>query len=107
MRVSESSASGQNDFFKRILLDFQQFSRIYHKQTVKTVEPAYLYSLPGPCHFDTECVEVDELQPKIRFFQPHWILGRGRSKISGKGVCIYKGMGVRFADFISFFLNIP
>ena len=27
--------------------------------------------------------------------------------ISGKGVFIYKGIGVHFADFISFFLNIP
>ena len=36
--------------------------------------------------------------------------GRGGSKISGKGVHImyeYKGVGVRFADFISFLLNIP
>ena len=32
---------------------------------------------------------------------------RGRSRISGKGVHMYKGVGVRFADFISFFLNIP
>ena len=27
--------------------------------------------------------------------------------ISGKGVCLYKGVGVRFAVFISFLLNIP
>ena len=32
---------------------------------------------------------------------------RGGSRISGKGVHMYKGVGVRFADFISFFLNIP
>ena len=32
---------------------------------------------------------------------------RGGSRISGKGVYMYKGVGVRFADFISFFLNIP
>ena len=34
---------------------------------------------------------------------------RGGSRISGKGVHIYKvvGPGVRFGDFISFFLNIP
>ena len=31
----------------------------------------------------------------------------GGSRISGKGVHMYKGVGVRFADFISFFLNIP
>ena len=31
---------------------------------------------------------------------------RGGSRVSGKGVRIYKGVGVRFADFISFFLNI-
>ena len=32
---------------------------------------------------------------------------RGGSRISEKGVCMYKGMGVRFADFVSFSLNIP
>ena len=32
---------------------------------------------------------------------------RGGSRISGKGVLMYKDMVVRFADFISFFLNIP
>ena len=31
----------------------------------------------------------------------------GGSRISGKGVHMYKGVGVGFADFISFFLNIP
>ena len=29
------------------------------------------------------------------------------SRIHGKGVHMYKGVGVRIADFISFFLNIP
>ena len=28
-------------------------------------------------------------------------------RISGKGVHMYKGVGVHFADFISFLLNIP
>ena len=32
---------------------------------------------------------------------------RGGSWISGKGVHMYKGVGVSFADFISFFLYIP
>ena len=32
---------------------------------------------------------------------------RGGSRISVKGVHMYKGVGVCFADFISFFLNIP
>ena len=32
---------------------------------------------------------------------------RGGSRISGKRVQMYKGVGVRFAYFISFFLNIP
>ena len=32
---------------------------------------------------------------------------RGGSRISGKGGHIYKGVGVCFADFILFFLNIP
>ena len=31
---------------------------------------------------------------------------RGGSGISGKGVHMYEGVGVRFADFISVFLNI-
>ena len=31
---------------------------------------------------------------------------RGGSKISGKGVYMFKGVGVHFAGFISFFLNI-
>ena len=33
--------------------------------------------------------------------------GRGGSRTSGKGAHMYKGEEVRFADFISFFLNIP
>ena len=32
---------------------------------------------------------------------------RGGSRISGKGVHIYKGVVVCFADVISFYLNIP
>ena len=32
---------------------------------------------------------------------------RGGSRISGKVVHIYNGVGVCFADFISFFVNIP
>ena len=32
---------------------------------------------------------------------------RGGSRISGNGVHMYKGVGVRFAAFISFFFNIP
>ena len=35
------------------------------------------------------------------------IILRGGYRISGKGVHMYKGVGVRFADFTSFFLNIP
>ena len=31
----------------------------------------------------------------------------GGSRISGKGVHMFKGVGVHYADFISFFLNIP
>ena len=31
----------------------------------------------------------------------------GGSMVSGKGVRMFKGMGVRFADFISIFLNVP
>ena len=31
---------------------------------------------------------------------------RGGSWFSGKGVHMYEGVGVPFADFISFFLNI-
>ena len=32
---------------------------------------------------------------------------RGGSRVSGKGIQIYKGVGVRFAYYISFFLNFP
>ena len=35
------------------------------------------------------------------------INSRGWSRISGKGVHVYKGVGVRFVDFTSIFLNIP
>ena len=37
------------------------------------------------------------------------VLHRGGSRISGKGGGghMYKGVGIRFADFISFFFNIP
>ena len=38
---------------------------------------------------------------------PSCVIISGRSRISIKGVRMYKGMGVRFADLISFFLNIP
>ena len=31
----------------------------------------------------------------------------GESRISGEGVHMYKGCGIRFADFHSFLLNIP
>ena len=36
----------------------------------------------------------------------HLSCSRGGSKISEKGVHLYKGVGVGFAAFISFFLNI-
>ena len=35
------------------------------------------------------------------------ILDRGGSRISVKGVYVYKCLGVRFVDFIAIFLNIP
>ena len=35
------------------------------------------------------------------------VILQGQIQDSGKGVHIYKGVGVGFADFISFFLNIP
>ena len=41
------------------------------------------------------------------FFQEHLSNYRVRSRISGKKVHMNKGGGVRFADFISFSLNIP
>ena len=36
-----------------------------------------------------------------------WCIYRGISRISGKDVHIYKGMGFVLSDFISFFVNIP
>ena len=44
---------------------------------------------------------------KMDFVACNYIMQRGGSRISGKGVHTYKGVGVRFTDFISFFLNIP
>ena len=39
---------------------------------------------------------------------PIFVVSRGGSRISGKGVHMYKGVGGSFADFISLFLkNIP
>ena len=35
------------------------------------------------------------------------LLRTGGSRNSGKGVHMFKGVGVRFADFISFFLKYP
>ena len=35
------------------------------------------------------------------------ILDRGGSRISGEGVQMYKLLGARFADFISFFVKYP
>ena len=53
------------------------------------------------------CVVVwgvpDVAEEKLQF---HSFRTRSGSRISGKGVHIYKCMGVRFADFIPFFLNI-
>ena len=37
----------------------------------------------------------------------NWTTFRGGTRISGKGVHVYKDVGVRFADFISFFSSIP
>ena len=47
-------------------------------------------------------------QPQLRRLMPAvWPRAfRGGSRNSGKGVHMYKGEGVRFADFISLFLNI-
>ena len=36
-----------------------------------------------------------------------WCIYRGVSLISGKDVHMYKGTGLAFLIFISFFLNIP
>ena len=36
-----------------------------------------------------------------------WCIYRGGYRISGKGVQMYKGKGVRFSDFISSFLKYP
>ena len=36
-----------------------------------------------------------------------WCIYRVGSRISGKGVHMYKSAGFAWCDFISFFLNIP
>ena len=43
--------------------------------------------------------------PSPENLHSEFLTKRGGSRISGKGVHIYKGLGVRFADFISFFLK--
>ena len=44
----------------------------------------------------------------LSFFSSYNIImsGRGGFRISGNGIQMYNGMGFRYADFISFFLNI-
>ena len=37
----------------------------------------------------------------------YYVMVKGRSWISEKGVQIFKGVGVCFADLIPFFLNMP
>ena len=44
------------------------------------------------------------LTPSVQFLVSFY---SGGSRISGKGDHMYKGVGLRFADFLSFFLNIP
>ena len=58
----------------------------------------------------TECINIiepaHEVLVRIAYVKnPPY--NRGGSRISEKGVHMYKGVGVRSADFISFFLNIP
>ena len=54
------------------------------------------------------CIMTLELQESPELDYIHfWCIYRGGSKISGNGVHMFKGKGVRSADFISFFLNIP
>ena len=54
-------------------------------------------------------VTEDTLEGRIQDF---WKGGSSVSRFSmeifiGLSTCMYTGMGIRFADFISFFLNIP
>ena len=51
--------------------------------------------------------KFSEIRLKATFVCTQNQLIRGGSRISGKGVRMYKGVGVSFAHFISFFLNIP
>ena len=45
---------------------------------------------------DTKKV-VDQTKETLKvLFNPNWLLFRGGSRISGKGVHMYKGVGVRF-----------
>ena len=62
-----------------------------------------------------EFIEKDMLNPmtQLTLYYPlclmWFIVSRAGSRISGKGGhnIMYKGMEIRFADFILFFLNIP
>ena len=65
----------------------------YHEQ-IKRFRNAH-----GPVH---QCYLV-----LIAFEQKPLLNASGGSRISGKGVHMYKAVGVRFAGFILPFLNIP
>ena len=75
----------------------------------KRLEPIRPHVLPGliwvqtVCKWQWQISSIVQVYPGISYL-PYI---RGRSRISGKGVHEYKGVGVRFADFISFFLNMP
>ena len=56
--------------------------------------------------FLSETRKIEEL--RLMVIQMNYTYSsRGRFRISGKGLRVYKGSGVCFADLISFFLNIP
>ena len=78
---------------------------------VQMTPPLLIYHCT--CTNDATISNIDDPAYKIllRTFVSHtneaMAQPRGRSRISGKGVHMFKGVGARFPDFILFFLNIP
>ena len=67
--------------------------------------------LPPPPYIDIPLNQVSRLytQTVRSLFVAEQFMSQHRcgSRVSGKAVHMYKGLGVCFADFISFFINIP
>ena len=55
----------------------------------------------------TSIMTLELLESSELDYIDFWCIYRCRSRISGKGVHMYKGAGFHYSDFILFYLNIP